>query len=361
MKRLVLHIGHPKTGTTALQSVLSANANKLLEDAAVLYPTRTVPTEYKHALAIPWLLQADNDSIRRRARLAGNELETLSKGYWESLVQETQQRDASTVILSAEGFWSILRKVPDDQAKRFRNNLYAIADHVTVVAYIKSPASYFLSRINQKLRNYRSVMLPRVDYISAAMQNWENLGFDAYSWRIFDRKSLINEDIIDDFCGHHLPSSLDASTLTRSGVEQANSSVSNEALVILEAITAQQPILSEDLYDPRRSKIVSILRQADAAVGGNCRPSLTRAAHDGIVAHSKDLQWLGERGLHFSDIGPSLINSTAHSLPERFTSVADFCPIDPDRLESLRSLAMEPIDRLFQPQMRRRLWSLLRK
>jgi hypothetical protein len=41
--------------------------------------------------------------------------------------------------------------------------------------------------------------------------------------------------------------------------------------------------------------------------------------------------------------------------------VADFCPIDPDRLESLRSVAMEPIDRLFQPQIRRRLWSLLRK
>ena len=357
MTRLLLHIGHPKTGTTALQSVLSANAVTLLKEASILYPTRTTPSEYKHAFAIPWLFQADNESIRRRAHASGESLRELSKKYWESLVDETRSTKHEYLILSAEGFWSILRRASDQQAAIFRKQLYEIADHIQTIAYIKSPAPYFLSKINQKLRNFRPVNLPRPDYISSAISGWEQLRFNDYSWRVFDRNLLSNQDILDDFFEHHLNGIVDTNTLQREGNEQANSSISNEALVILEELTRKVPALSQDVYDHRRHKVVSALRDADSKAGGKTRPTLKESARDNIVRRCQDLDWLADRGLTFPDVDPALISKPSSAdLPEQFTCVADFCPVDTERLAILRSITEKPFQQLFQANPKRFFW-----
>ena len=357
MPRLLLHIGHPKTGTTALQSVLSANAKTLLKNASALYPTQTEPTEFKHAFAIPWLFQADNESIRRRAKASGDQLKEISKQYWHSLISEVQTTNHNISILSAEGFWSIINDAPQGQADFFRHKLYEIASHITVIAYLKSPARYFLSKINQNLRNFRLVKLPSANYLSEAMQDWERIRFNSYSWRIFDRTLLANQDIVDDFCIHYLPSTLKAADLTREGVEQANSSVSNEALAILEELARTHPILTSNIYDSRRHKIVRILRQFDRAVGGELRPSLKESAAAGIVKRCSDLGWLQNRGLSFPDIDPAWIHQTpTTNLPDTFTCVSDFCPIDSDRLAELRGVAGEAIEALFRPEPKRIFW-----
>jgi len=357
MPRLLLHIGHPKTGTTALQSVLSANAKTLLNSASVLYPTQTEPAEFKHAFVIPWLFQTDNESIRRRSKASGDELKEISKQYWHSLAAEVQRTNHNLSILSAEGFWSIVRRAPQGQSAFFRGKLYEIADHVKVIAYLKSPAPYFLSKINQKLRNFRAVTLPKPNYLSGAIQDWENIGFDDYSWRIFDRTLLTNQDIVADFCTHYLPDSLNTTSLTREGFEQANSSVSNEALVILEELAAAHPVLLEDVYDQRRYKIIEILKQSDRSIGGQSRPSLKESAAAGIVKRCSDLGWLQDRGLSFPDIDPAWIHQTPTTdLPETFTCVSDFCPIDSDRLAELRGVAGEAIEALFRPEPKRIFW-----
>ncbi|MBV2352060.1 hypothetical protein KUL97_10120 [Synechococcus sp. HK05] len=357
MTRLLLHIGHPKTGTTALQSVLSANAKKLLDEASILYPTRTTPSEYKHAFAIPWLLGLENEAIRRRGRCKNEHLKKLSQRYWESLVQEIRDTRPEHLILSAEGFW-ILRKASEEKIGFFREAIQSIASEVSVAGYLKSPASYFTSMINQKLRNYREVFLPRPNYYRSAIQAWESVGFNHYSWRIFDRSQLSNGDIIDDFCTHHLPPTFQAESLNREGVEQANSSVSNEALIILEELVQERPILRENIYDHRRSKVVDILRDADRSVGGQCRPSLTEQAKASIIRRSHDLDWLRERGLNFPDVDPVLINTAPREDdPECFTCIADYCPINAERLGALRSVSARRIDALFNPKTRR-LWPL---
>jgi hypothetical protein len=226
-----------------------------------------------------------------------------------------------------------------------------------VIAYLKSPAPYFLSKINQKLRNFRAVTLPRPNYLSGAIHDWESIGFDDYSWRIFDRTLLINQDIVDDFCTHYLPDSVSTTALAREGVEQANSSVSNEALVILEELTATHPVLLENVYDQRRYKIIEILKQSDGSIGGKSRPSLKESAAAGIVKRCSDLGWLQERGLSFPDIDPAWLHQTqATDLPETFTCVSDFCPIDSDRLAELRGVAGEAIEALFRPKPKRFFW-----
>ena len=355
MTRLLLHVGHPKTGTTALQSVLFANATTLLEKASVLYPTQTKPVKIKHALAIPWLLGVEYEAVRRAAHASDEKLIEISKAFWQSIAAEIEGNKPEHLILSAEGFW-ILRKASEEKRSAFTQTINSIASHTTVAGYLKSPAPYFTSMINQKLRNFRQVLLPKRNFYRASMEAWESMGFNAYKWRIFDRKCLVNQDIIDDFCTHHLPAPLSSDDLTREGVEDANSSVSNEALVILEELASHYPELQDNIYDHRRYKVVDILREADAHVGGNCRPSLTEAAAAGIVGRCDDLAWLRDRGLIFPDLNPGLSHSTPSHLPDHFTGVADFCPVDADRLASLRSASMKHIDQLFKPTPKRSFW-----
>lgn len=355
MTRLTLHVGHPKTGTTALQSVLFANAETLLEKGSVLYPTQTKPVKIKHALAIPWLLGVEYEAVRRSAHASDDKLTEISQEFWQAITTEIAAKQPEHLILSAEGFW-VLRKASEAKRATFKETINAIATHVAVAGYLKSPAPYFTSMINQKLRNFREVQLPKRNFYRASMQAWEDMGFDDYQWRIFDRRCLVNQDIIDDFCAHHLPAPLSSQDLNREGVEDANSSVSNEALVILEELANNYPDLQQNIYDHRRYKVVDILREADTQVGGRSRPCLTEAAAAAIVARCDDLAWLLDRGLSFPDLDPALINAANPPVLERFTRVADFCPVDSDRLASLRSCAMERIDQLFKPRSRRSFW-----
>ncbi len=357
MPRLLLHIGHPKTGTTALQSVLSANTETLLNKGSILYPTKTEPKDFKHSFAIPWLFQAEHESIRRRSRLSGDNLKEMSRKYWHSLAEEIQQTKHETTILSAEGFWNIAREAPEGQARIVQSKLYELASHITIVAYLKSPTSYFLSKINQKIRNFKSVILPSRNYLSEAIRDWEEIGFDNYSWRIFDRSLLAGQDIAEDFCSHYLPKSINANLLTRDGVERANSSISNEALALLEKVMLDHPIVHQDTYDRRRHQIIQILKQSDQEIGGISRPSLKESAAATIIQRCSDLGWLQERGLSFPDIDPAWIHQTPTTdLPETFTCVSDFCPIDSDRLAELRGVAGEAIEALFRPEPKRIFW-----
>lgn len=361
MTRLLLHIGHPKTGTTALQTVFAANAARLRATASVCYPISTIPAEHKHALAIPWLLGLDNSAIRRRARCQGEALLTLSKTYWHSLLAESREWRSECIILSAEGFWPLHQAAPE-RIRFFRDCLYAIASHVSVIGYLRSPAPFFASRMNQKLRNYRQVVLPGVSHYRAAIEAWEAVGFDQSHWHIFDRDLLLNRDIVDDFCSRHLSGCVDVASLRRGDGEKGNASVSNEALVILQDVAATYPILRDDARDPRRQRIVEMLRCADAEIGGFRQPSLTEAARVAIVQRCEDLGWLQQRGLCFPDIDPSLITSQR---PEpgldRFSQVQDCCPIDPERLARLRAATGARIDALFSCAPRRVLRALQRR
>lgn len=345
--RLILHIGHPKTGTTALQTVLAGNSQTLLERASTLYPIKSMGVEKKHALLIPWLLELENEAIQRRARCSGATLRALSHGCWRSLLDEVHAAAPDYLILSAEGFW-MMRNASIEKARSIKDSLYSIASHVTVVGYLRSPAAYFASRINQKIRNFRAAPMPEANYYRDSIEAWEGVGLDEYCWRIYEPARLVHGDIVDDFCLSFLPLDRDAVALQRGGSERSNRSVSTEALVILEELPERYPSLTVPIYDSRRHEVVKILRMADEMVGGGCRPALTRHAKNAIFNRCDDLHWLHGRGLRFSDIDYSLISNARHDQPlQAFAKVSDFCVVDPGRLVELRVATKHLIEELF--------------
>ena len=338
-KSLILHIGHPKTGTTALQSVLAANAARLLE-VGVLYPTAATPVSHKHELAKPYLTGRENGAIRRRTGLEGEALARLSERYWSSLKAEIRHPH-NIIVLSAEGLWA----VPARRWPSFSERLSEICDNVTVVAYLRSPARRFLSQMNQRVRMFRGVLLPPPEYYRSVVEAYRENGFDSIKLNVFEPASLVGGDIVADFCQKYLPAELEP--LDRESVERGNESVSNEALAILDETRRRYPALPNSAIDRGRAKMVALLRAADRDIGGNLRPSLKPGVANAIVAGAKDLCWLRDHcGVQFKDVDYDLAESTGHAALGEMRRVSDFCPIDAERLDALRAITGRKIKRL---------------
>jgi hypothetical protein len=87
-KRVYLHVGAPKTGTTFLQHVLFANRDRLAEDG-VLYPYDTFGDSFRSTLdlrGISW-------GAHRRRDL---------RGSWAEVAARTRDWDGHTVVVSNE-------------------------------------------------------------------------------------------------------------------------------------------------------------------------------------------------------------------------------------------------------------------
>ncbi len=332
--KLILHIGHPKTGTTALQTVFAASSSNLL-DAGILYPVRTSPEWPKHSLAKPYLTGTDNSSLQRRTGLSGDALYQESLNYWNRLRLEVASSAHKLLLLSAEGLFCR----PSDPY--FRTKIADICDKVTVVAYLRSPASRFLSQINQKLRMLNSFSLPPAEYYRPVIEGYREAGFETISLNVYDRKRLRSGDIVDDFCYKHLQTT--NLQLTRGRHEKSNVSISSEALVVLSEILS--PLNYSSLFSrDSRFKLIKFLRRADEMLGSPLRPSLKQDVEAALVARSTDLLWLREEyGVLFDDVDYDIIGATGMPDLSIMSKLEEFCHIDQDRIAALREIAKSAV------------------
>lgn len=342
MTRLVLHVGHPKTGSTALQHTLSRHADVLLR-SSILYPTRAKPRSHKHSLAKPFLVDRDNRALRLTTGLKGNALRRLSRDYWLSLVAEVHEANPENLVLSGECFW----RVPEKKQNDFREKLSAVCDTVTVCGYLRSPAARFLSKMNQNVRMFRGISLLKPDNYRAAIEAYESGRCEELSWNVFSRPRFLDGDIVADFCSKYLPGKIDTHQWSRD--ERSNRSVSNEALAVLDDIPRCFRTGSPDVRDGRRAKAIVLVREADEKIGGRCRPSLKPDIEAALVTRSRDLQWLSDHcGIRFDDVDYSLVGRDCRLDLASLARVEDFCPIDEERMAALRSLAGPEIARLYR-------------
>ncbi|NNM01420.1 MAG: hypothetical protein HKO62_11760 [Gammaproteobacteria bacterium] len=335
MTTLVLHIGHPKTGSTALQHALSSTADVLMGHS-VLYPTQAEPRSEKHALATPYLTGFEYQALRRRTGLEGEALRMLSADYWDSVVSEVRAVNPECLILSNEGFWL----VPRNRLRAFREKLDEVCDSVTVCAYLRSPAARFLSQMNQDVRMFREIAPPAPDYYRTVIEAWQSAGFERCSWRVYSSARLIDGDIVADFCAEYLPPAVSARDLPRH--PGANQSVSSEALAVLQRLQRDRP--GQGARDPERARIVALVRAADTAAGGQRRPKLKPEIEASLVAGCTDLHWLREHcGINFDDVDMARAASGATVDLAGLSHVEDFCLIDQERAETLQTRVMQAL------------------
>jgi len=189
----LLHIGAPKTGSTALEIFLSENRN-ILAGYGWEYPTATARGSGHHDLAYlvsgtypDWALPQDKSIDDLITTLA------------------TAIAGKPGIILSSEIFYLYAR--PQD-VSRMLGRLGIVADNTSIVVYIRRQDEAHLSWYNQRVKAqgysgtiYESVEEHRAlwDYQNKLEQWSEVFGEKNIRVRHFHKETLVNRDIRSDF------------------------------------------------------------------------------------------------------------------------------------------------------------------
>lgn len=129
-KRLVIHTGFHKSGTTALQESLAEN-RKSLKEEGVLYPSIGTKSHHRAAWSI-------NEKVWGWKKRGG---ERVSPKVWENLVKRINNSAEETVIISSEFFSELdgekIRKISEDVKGREIEILFTLRPLVKLL-----PSSY---------------------------------------------------------------------------------------------------------------------------------------------------------------------------------------------------------------------------
>jgi hypothetical protein len=336
-QRLILHIGHPKTGTTTLQKTLQASRPALL-DAGILYPD----AGHNHNVLLPYL--TSEASIMQQLESSPSEVVKKSSDKWDGVLEEVSTFNPNTIILSSESFF---RDLGVDALSNLSSRLKSLASEVVIAAYLREPASLALSRVQQNIKLKPNFTLPPKDYYRARLAPYKTSGLGSMNVRVFDRKALKEGDIVEDFLGQHLPD-LDPKKLSRH--KDANTSSSAEAMALI------QEVQRKERSFPWR-KVSFAIANADCELDGFARPRMHEHIRHAIQTRCTDLDWLkDEIDLEFSNIDTGAMPcSEANQLCDALDRIEDICVVDTDRKAALWSAVCKnhtPIRRLL-----RRVWN----
>ncbi len=318
-QRLILHIGHPKTGTTTLQKTLQASRASLA-DAGILHPN--TGSHHNHKVLLPYLTSTQDNLDSNSTKVAN------SQKQWGNVIKEVTTSKPNTVILSSEGFFS---GMDVNAFNNFCSHVKSLASETVVAAYLREPASLALSRAQQNIKRSPNFTLRPKDYYRSSLEKFKNSGLGSMNVRVFDRKKLEEGDLVDDFFAQHFQD-FDTELLTRS--KDDNTSFSAEAMALIQEVQRQErsfPI----------GKARYLIEKADRELQGFARPRMHDHVRHAIQARCSDLDWLkDEFDLEFSKIDTTVMpNSEANRVCDALDKVEDMCIVDKDRKEALWNAA----------------------
>lgn len=153
MPRLVVHVGAPKTASSAMQHGLRANRDRLARCGVHLPRTGTgefAPDGASHHNLVWELSEPERFSTRR--------------GGWRELAREVAETEAETVLLSSENFLSLL----PGQRPAFEERLRWLSDDITIVICVREQ----LSLINSLYAQHAKILQdpgPFPDFVASQL------------------------------------------------------------------------------------------------------------------------------------------------------------------------------------------------
>lgn len=204
--KLILHIGTEKTGSTALQVFLKRH-EKALYAEGIIFPD-IFQTANAAELYLSGLSQNDSDYLD--IRLFGRSTmfrQKYVKQLGEELSRFATASHAEACILSSELLYP---RLPDVQSlRRMKCNLFEAFDDVHIVCYIRNQAERALGLTMEVIKNgnYLPQILSPKDNIKlnsscnyrTVLSRWMEVFPGRVTVRRYERNSLVNADVIDDF------------------------------------------------------------------------------------------------------------------------------------------------------------------
>lgn len=290
-RKIILHAGMPKTGTSTIQNVLHANRDYLLRHEGALYPSLTAN------LNTPLLTIVRNDPLEHPAnKLAGltlEEAEDRRKGYSDSLDTEISSLDWNSLLLSAEGISNLSRP----EIARLREWGENYASDWTVLVCVRHPVKRTSSVIQQRLKQGSSLKRlyrnPPAPNYRRKISNIISV-FGRENVRIFDFDTAVKSEggIVSAFA-ERAGLSLATGEYLASQAVRVNESLSLEAAQILGSLNRQRPIFVDGVLAPRRAgprHEISYLRRIQGR-----KFDVPESAKENIRLQSRDdVAWLND-------------------------------------------------------------------
>ena len=318
MKKLFLHIGTEKTGTTTIQSNLFSN-RKALEDQGFFYPlSSTQKKTGNHRLLVTAAMNYSNtDDFHQSNQLNTDyKIKTWKENFlleFNDEIDRFMKGELPNCIISSEHFHSRLLSL--EEIKRLYNILQPYFSNIDIIVYLRRQDQMAASSYSTLIKSggTRSYMIeqkkiPYYDYRSM-IDRWSTVfGENAIKIKLFDRKKLQGGDIIQDFCGSI---GLDSERLTLSKVKQ-NPSLSKEALEFLRQFNSYVPKFINNAPNPKRENIVDILEAFYSGDKSEVRKPLRANAERFYALFREDNDWLAKKYLNQEN----LFNDDFSSYPE---------------------------------------------
>lgn len=209
-KKLVIHVGPPKTGTSAIQYWFKKNRESLLNEG-ILYPEHNI--------------DGNNISSGNVDCLITNRLNNESAHYDHSkarkVIQELNESAADMLLLSSEHFFYYLPW------------LFAYLPNAEFIFYVRHPLSALESGYHQQVKRHKytrpfampsKISFQQLDILTKVAREFSPKLLISY----FDEKLFYNGSLISDFL-HLLPQK---SNIT-ANVERVNSQYCHEAIELM--------------------------------------------------------------------------------------------------------------------------------
>lgn len=313
-RRIVLHIGTEKTGTTSLQALLHAN-RETLAGQGIAYLSTAGRAEARGLAAAVLNEDMPDDYLR----FLGVDGEDARRAYREDTLAawraqlESLPADIHTVVISSEHFHSRLRR--PEELRRLADLLGPWGSEFRVVSYLRRQVDVMNSFYSTELKNGGTRTLleaagkmcrPGNHYFNyrQVLELWgEVFGEEALCPRLFTRPTRQGEGVIEDFLSLL---SIDGAALSTPERPRLNESLTPMGQALLRGLNqlahraGDEGRLAEDIQALRREVV-----RAFAGKGATLPPDEARALQgrfDEINGALRE-RWFADREALFPPAG----------------------------------------------------------
>lgn len=302
--KLILHIGHSKTGTTTIQNFCVRNHDALLQ-LGYLYPIKASPRP-NHILLPAGFLKPEYLRVRPDQVYRGKVGWFIQEyqRFINSLISDIELYRPHTVILSAE---QLFEDYSGKSKKGLSDFLSDYFSEVKVVVYVRSFVKDYLSRISQYIRTGILSIQPKVRDLRAVLEYYEAQFPGQLEVQPFEHRQLVDGDVLHDFLANYVPEA--ASLLKDYRYKSANMALPWGLLQALRQIRLDvQP--EGDMPKLQTRMLITMLKREYLSSNSKVQHSvkLKQEIEQQLWAMASDYLWLRNHyGIVFKDLDYSLL------------------------------------------------------
>lgn len=326
-RKLILHLGMPKTGTTTLQSFLTQNY-KILLGNGILYPKVKTNLTNHNFLVLP-LRQSGvfNPSSLLRYPIDKQLQLKLFKQEVARVRSQVNKYNPHTIILSSEVLFPGLNKTGD--YKTVFDCISDLADIVIPVFYVRQPSDFYQSAVVQKLKSSHNIPVPKAIDCRTVIESTSRYFGSSPEVIKFKRDELLGGSITKDFSARFLQ---EAPNLYTS--DDLNRSLSAESMFIIQQFRLYNYPDQDTIPNTQTKRLQQQLQQIEYQLKITKKVILKARVREFIDSTSLDLLWLrDEHNIVFTSVDYEKVGR--HSQSWQVETMEDIFELDPDLINAI--------------------------